>query len=52
MWGYDGERKRERERLTERRPMPLLVRLLGQVANSRVPKRLKLTLKVCVHVET
>ena len=46
--GNDVERERERER--ERCPRPLLVRLLRQAANARVPRWLKLTFKVGVHV--
>ena len=44
------KREREREREREKMCEPLLVRLLRQAANARVPQRLKLTLKVCVHV--
>ena len=44
--GNDVERERERERC----PRPLLVRLLRQAANARVPRWLKLTFKVGVHV--
>ena len=43
-------RERDRERERERCPRPLLVRLLRQAANARVPRWLKLTFKVGVHV--
>jgi hypothetical protein len=43
-------RERERERERERCPRLLLVRLLRQAANARVPRWLKLTFKVGVHV--